>query len=243
MFSRKNWGGGSDDEQFTEELSQLKRRGASVLVVGSVRTDQRRDVCRRLLGEATSQPRRRVLVSTTGESHDVSYLIDDDIGAREPQSLKLVSYATQARSATASDTGSSATNSSAPSIDDSPTETATLADLGIAISNAIEEFETETNGLSPAELRVGIDSLVPLLEEYGAERVFKFVHLTNGRTRDIDGMIHYHLPMDRDSDVVSVLAPLFDIIIELREQNGVRQERWSINDGDHSSGWISIGQS
>lgn len=237
MFSRKDWGSGSDGEQFTETLSRLKRTGASVLVVGSVRPHQQRDVCRRLLGQATVQPRRRVLVSTTGDSHQ----FDADINASD--TLKLVSYATQARSTAATDTSPDTIESDAPSLEASPTTTTTLADLGIAISSAIEELETEADGLAPAELRVGIDSLVPLLEEYGAERVFKFVHLTNGRTRDTDGMIHYHLPMDRDSDVVSVLAPLFDIIIELREQNGDFQERWSINDGDQSSGWISIDQS
>ncbi|WP_436346664.1 DUF7504 family protein [Natronorubrum sp. FCH18a] len=237
MFSRKDWGSGSDGEQFTETLSRLKRTGASVLVVGSVRPHQQRDVCRRLLGQATVQPRRRVLVSTTGDSHQ----FDADINASD--TLKLVSYATQARSTAATDTSPDTIESDAPSLEASPTTTTTLADLGIAISSAIEELETEADGLAPAELRVGIDSLVPLLEEYGAERVFKFVHLTNGRTRDTDGMIHYHLPMDRDSDVVSVLAPLFNIIIELREQNGDFQERWSINDGDQSSGWISIDQS
>lgn len=240
MFSRKDWESGSDGEQFTETLSRLKRTGASVLVVGSVRPHQQRDVCRRLLGQATAQPRRRVLVSTTGDSHDVSHQFDADINASD--TLKHVSYATQARSTAATDTSSDTIESDAPSLEASQTTT-TLADLGIAISSAIEELETEADGLAPAELRVGIDSLVPLLEEYGAERVFKFVHLANGRTRDTDGMIHYHLPMDRDSDVVSVLAPLFDIIIELREQNGDFQERWSINDGDQSSGWISIDQS
>ncbi|WP_440766831.1 DUF7504 family protein [Natronorubrum sp. DTA7] len=240
MFSRKDWGSGSDGEQFTETLSRLKREGASVLVVGSVRTDQRRDVCRRLLGQATVQPRRRVLVSTTGDLHDVSHMVDADINTSD--TLRFVSYATQARSTAARDTGEDTAETDSPSLESSPTTT-TLADLGIEISSAIEALESEANGFAPAELRVGINSLVPLLEEFGAERVFKFVHLTNGRTRDANGMIHYYLPMDRDSDVVSVLAPLFDIIVELREQSGDFQERWSINDGDQSSGWISIDQS
>lgn len=239
MFSRKGWSDGSDDEQFTAELSQLKRQGASVLVVGSVRTEQRRDVCQRLLGQATVQPRRRVLVSTTGEGHNMSHLVGDT----ESATTTRVSYETHSRSAAASNTDSQPMESVSVSTDESPVTTATLADLGIAISNAIEEFERDATSLAPGELRVAVDSLVPLLEEYGAERVFKFAHLTNGRTRDADGMIHYHLPMDRDSDVVSVLTPVFDIVIELRDRNGAFQERWTINDGDHSSGWLSIEQS
>lgn len=239
MFSRKGWGSGSDDGQFTAELSQLKRQGASVLVVGAVRTEQRRDVCQRLLGQATAQPRRRVLVSTTGEGHNMSHLVDaDDI---ESGTTTRVSYETHSRSAAASNSGSQPMES--VSADESPITTTTLADLGIAISGAIEESEHDDTSLAPGELRIAVDSLVPLLEEYGAKRVFKFAHLTNGRTRDADGMIHYHLPMDRDSDVVSVLTPVFDIVIELRDRNGVFQERWTINDGDHSSGWLSIEQS
>ncbi|MXV63243.1 hypothetical protein GS429_14435 [Natronorubrum sp. JWXQ-INN-674] len=233
MLSSKDWGGGAEDELFTEALSQLKRRGASVLVVGSVRADQRRNVRQRLLGQATDQPRQRIFVSTTGESHDLEV----------SGPVRRITYAAQARSAAAQSPDSHEAEPSAPSTDESPIEATTLADLGIAISSAIETFETESNGLAPAELRVGINSLVPLLEEYGAERVFKFVHLTNGRTRETDGMIHYHLPMDRNSDVVSVLEPLFDIRIDLREQNGEFQEQWRIHDGGHRSGWITIDQS
>ncbi|MDQ2050964.1 hypothetical protein RBH26_10785 [Natronolimnohabitans sp. A-GB9] len=241
MFSRKDGGGEPGDKQFPEALSKLKRQGASVLVVGPVRTEQRRDVCQRLLGRATDRPRRRLLVSTTGDDDDVSHLLSDEFAASN--SFTHVSYATHSRSATTSDSTSSPTGPSIPSAETSSTPVTTLADLGIAISNAIETFETDANGLSPAELRIGIDSLIPLLEAYGTERVFKFVHLTTGRTRESDGMIHYHLPMDHDADIVSVLEPLFDITIELREHHGVFQERWTINDGDLRSGWVSIERS
>lgn len=241
MFSRKDGGGESGGKQFPEALSQLKRQGASVLVVGPVRTEQRRNICQRLLGQATDRPRRRLLVSTTGDCNDVSHLVDDEFAASN--SFSHVSYATQSRSATTSDSNSSPTGPNIPSAKESATPVTSLANLGIAISNAIETFETDANGLSPAELRIGVDSLIPLLDAYGTERVFKFVHLTNGRTRESDGMIHYHLPMDHDADAVSVLKPLFDITIELREHHGVFQEQWTINDSDLRSGWISIERS
>ncbi|ELY46616.1 DUF7504 family protein [Natronorubrum sulfidifaciens] len=241
MLSRNDLEGESNEERFSDGLTQLKRQGASVLVVGSVQPAQRRNLCRRLLGRTTVTPRRRVLVSTTGQSHDVSELLGSDSCTETAHTL--VRYATQARGAVASDGDSSTMEPIAPSIDDSPVTTTTLSELGIAISSAIETFELESNGLAPAELRVGVESLVPLLDEYGTERVFKFLHLTNGRVRTADGMVHYHLPMDRDSDTASVLAPLFDIIIELREQHGVPQERWSIDDGELHSGWVSVSQS
>lgn len=232
MFPRTGSGSESNDGRFTAELSQLKRRGANVLVVGSVRANHRRDVCRRLLGWTSDRPRRRVLVSTT--SDDTAHPVGGD-----DWRTRTVTYTAHARSATASESSQNATAPVAPATGNSSTAT-TLTDIGIAISSAIEEFETDADGLAPAELRVGIDSLVPLLEEYETERVFKFVHLTSGRTRDADGMIHYHLPMERDSDVAAILEPLFDLVVELRDRNDRLQERWSIRDGDHTTGWISL---
>lgn len=218
------------DDAFIEELSQLKRRGASVLVVGSTRLDQRTRTCRRLLGHAAEQSRRRILVSTTGEARDVSRLVSETA----PDRLNVITHDMPTRSAAVQQ------SSATPSVDGVSTSSVdTLADLGITLSSTIETLETVADGLDPSELRVGVDSLVPLLEEYGRERVFKFVHVTNGRVTDARGMIHYHLPVDRDADIVAVLSPLFDVVLELREQNGVSQERWSLKDGTLSSGWVS----
>ncbi|PGF15728.1 hypothetical protein CP556_06085 [Natrinema sp. CBA1119] len=221
---------GTNGDGFSDELTRLKRQGASVLVVGSVQPDQRRDTCQRLLGCGASRVRRRVLVSTTGEPHPVSHFVDD--GSSE--TLSVIAYNAQARSAAATAPDVS------PSIEPSTTDVDTLADLGIAISSAIESFEATADVLEPSEVRVGINSLLPLLEEYGRQRMFKFLHLINGRTRTIDGMVHYHLPVERDAQVVPVLSPLFDVVVELREQNGDYQERWDIDDGAYSSGWLPV---
>ncbi|WP_247003768.1 DUF7504 family protein [Halosolutus gelatinilyticus] len=228
MFSAKDRKQGSTDASFTDALSRLKQHGASVLVLGSVHPDQQWALSRRLLGHATDQLRRRVFVSTAnGDAllHELS----------PAETIRVVRYESQTRCtvAEAPTTDGSAT----PSIDDQPTAE-TLGDLGIAISSAIEAFESESE-FEPSELRVGVDSLLPLLEDYDTEQVFKFIHLTNGRVKAADGMIHYRLPIERDATVVPVLKPLFDVLVELREQNGIVQERWTLPRTDHSSGWIS----
>ncbi|QLG50119.1 DUF7504 family protein [Natrinema halophilum] len=220
---------GTDDDGFANELSRLKRQGACVLVIGSVRPSQRRDACRRLLGQGSEKARRRVLISTTGDFRQLSNLA----GAIDSETLSFINYDVQARS--------TATNSSTPGESiTSTTEVDALADLGMAISNAIESFERDADGLEPAEVRVGVDSLLPLLEEYGRQRIFKFLHLINGLTRDVSGMAHYHLPVEPSARIVPVLSPLFDVVVELRERNGDTQERWMIGDGAHSSGWLSV---
>lgn len=231
MFSGTDDRVESADGAFTDALRRLKRQGASVLVVGTVQPEQRRDICRRLFGQAPDRDRRRVFVSTAGTIDDLSTIVDDPTS----DAFRLLTYDAPARSAAADTTAIS--SSATPTLPH--TETDSLAELGIAISSTIEEFDTDADGLEPSALRVGVDSLLPLLEEYGRERVFTFLHLTNGRTRDVGGMIHYHLPVERDATVVSVLSSLFDVLVELREQNGRQQERWTLSDGQYCSGWIT----
>jgi len=225
------WGTDCDEtngDDFSNKLTRLKRQGASVLVVGSVRPDHRQDTCQRLFGCATDHVRRRILVSTTDGPHPVSQHVD----ATAPDALSTITYDTRACSAAAT------TPTVSPSIDSS-TAVDTLADLGIAIANAIDAFEADADILEPAEVRVGIDSLLPLLEEYDHRQMFKFLHLINSRTQAINGMLHSHLPVERDARIVPTLSLLFDVVVEVREHDGNYQERWVINDSADSSGWLS----
>ncbi|USZ71373.1 DUF7504 family protein [Natronosalvus halobius] len=253
MFSGKDCRNGTTERAFADELSRLKRRGASVLVTGVVQADQRQVIARRLLGTAPEEIRKRIVISTPGTEFDIDRLVDDvDSGNAE-----IVSYQGTARSVSAETAGTAGTTETAktteaagtktPSTPSTPgakapvTTAETLGDVGIAVSSAIERFE-RNGDLEPGVLRVGIDSLVPFLEEYGREAVFQYLHLLNGRTRAAGGIAHYHLPIERDSSTVSILTPLFDVVVELRERNGIVQERWSLTESDLSTGWVPITQ-
>jgi hypothetical protein len=221
---------GRTGEAFSDELSRLKREGTSVLVVGSVWPDHHLDVSQRLLSCGSDRIRRRVLVSTTSGPHHVSRFAGD----ADSNTLSVISY-------DAPDHGvAPETTPSRRSDETAITKVHTLAGLGTAISNAIDAFETDANGLEPAEVRVSIDSVGPLLEEYGKQRVFKFLHLINGRTQHVGGMAQYHLPVDRDARIGTILSPLVDVVVELRKRNGDAQERWIIDGGAHSSGWLPV---
>ena len=214
---------------FSSELARLKRQGASVLVIGAVRPDHRQGTCQRLFGCPTDRVRRRVLVSTIDGPHPATHHID----ATDPETRSVITYGTHAH------TGAAPTPTASPSIEPAATDVDTLADLGIAIATAIDAFEADADGLEPAELRVGIDSLLPLLEAYSHHQLFKFLHLINARTKAVDGMVHYQLPVERDARLVPTFAPLFDIVVELREHNDEYQERWELTDGTGRSDWLS----
>ncbi|WP_252698216.1 DUF7504 family protein [Natronosalvus vescus] len=218
---------------FTTALERLKRDGSSVLVVGSVGERQRQHVTSRLLGDDAEQQRRRILVTTTGEG------IDEHIHqANSVDETTIIQYdgdGVTRGTTVAPSVFTSPTSPPSPSDTDEATHPDTLGDIGIAISNAIDAFDDEA--LEPGTLRIGVDSLLPLLERYGREAVFQFVHLLNGRVKAANGMIHYHVPAAHDALIVSVLEPLFDITVVLREHDEAWQEQWILDD-DHTSGWI-----
>ncbi|WP_312911604.1 DUF7504 family protein [Natronosalvus caseinilyticus] len=249
MLSGKDCRDGTTERAFADELSRLKRRGASVLVTGVVEADQRQVIASRLLGTAPEEDRKRIVISTPGTEFDIERLVDDAGSG----TAEIVSYQGTARSVSAGTTETAetakTTGIATPSAPPTPgteapmTTAETLGDVGVAVSSAIERFERDgDSGLEPGMLRVGVDSLVPFLEEYGKEAVFQCLHLLNGRTRAAGGIAHYQLPIERDASTVSILTPLFDVVVELRERNGVAQERWLLTESNLSTGWVPITQ-
>ncbi|MFC4543568.1 hypothetical protein ACFO5R_16700 [Halosolutus amylolyticus] len=203
---------------FANELATLKREGSNILVVGADTADAHDAVCHRLLGDTDPGPRYRLFV-TNSDTRSTSH-------------------------------GSGGTVESAWTIDcselnpsaDDPTVPAAsnLGTLGIEIVETIDELDDTADGLAPSELRVCVDSLVPLLQEYAAEHVFRLLHLATSRVDHVDGMGHYHLPLDRDHDAVNLLEPLFDAIVEVRARDDRYEQRWYLRDQETSTDWISL---
>jgi hypothetical protein len=226
--------GGSETALFAQALSALKRRGSTVLVVGSGREGTQLDACRRLLGDAAAGPRHRVLVST-GEGID----IDRRLPANEPDpgSITLVDRSIKTRSATAADSVDSA--GSVGSVSTKPVEDDGLAPLGEAISEAIGAVEAK-GPLAPAELRVCIDSLSPLLDEHDERAVFELLHALGGEISRVNAMGHVHFPVEFDADPVETLAPAFDAVIRLRVSADKSQQRWYLQDEDITTDWLAL---
>lgn len=214
-----------------QELDELKQRGSNLLVVGSRMPTAHRAACQQFLGEASSEPRRRLFALA-----DPSTSIEDRIPrTADPESLRVVRYAAESRSAAATQP----TSQSDP-IDETPIEHDDIGEFGRALSRAIVEFEAASGGLSPAELRLCFDSLTPLLSGYEPETVFRFLHLLTRRVRTVDGMGHYHLTTDRNTQTVALLEPLFDAVIELCLHDGTLHQRWYLRDRGLTTGWLQL---
>ncbi|WP_458209045.1 DUF7504 family protein [Haladaptatus sp. NG-SE-30] len=208
---------------FTRTLAGLKRRGSGLLLVGPEPTmDQ---ACDRFLGESETEPRYQLFVRT---DDDRSHSHQSDNGG-----VKVVERTTYTRSA-------SVTVDDGHSVDTTVVTSRSLPKLGIAISEAIVEFERENGKLFPGELRVCFDSLTPLLEEYSNESVFRFLHILIARVRNVNGMAHFHLPMESNSTVVRTLSPVFDAVVEVRSTGGYPEQRWHLIQQDVTTDWLSL---
>lgn len=220
---------GGRDRAFAAALQTLKQDGCSLLVVGSAPDSTYQTVCRQMLGDPTYATRRRLFVATDRDVATACNLLSTTV-RQDPSTVRVLAFKSGARSTTAQ----SPQPSSVP-VD--YVDGTTLTDLGVAISEAIAEFEALAD-LDPAELRVCVDSLTPLVE-HDRETLFRFLDLLNSRIRSVSGMGHVHLPVDRETELVHLLEPLFDAVVELRVKDSQPQQRWYITDADIQSGWIT----
>lgn len=221
--------------RFERELATLKDEGSALLVVGTVPGEAYGDVTTQLLGNSIEGPRRRLLVTTDDRLADVVERLPDESMLPRRQNTRVISMSDRARSAAAT---------SGRETGDIPMERVTtenLSTIGMEIQDGIAEFERVAGEFAPSELRVSVDSLTSLLDVHEDEDVFRFIHILNHLVRSKAGMIHYHLPIERDSVPVRTFTPLFDALVELRLRAGRLEQRWHLQDAAISSDWVEVG--
>lgn len=227
---------GSDPDfsaAFARALSDLRQQGSALLVVGHVPCDIHGKACSRMLGDPESGPRRRLFVATDRDPADFDDRIPDAAGIGA-DTTRILAPAVDGRSAAPHDPPAE-TAIPVTRLDD-----ASLSALGRAITGAIMEFDDLADGLAPAELRLCFDSLSPLVDAYDRETVFRFLHPLTHLVRRKHGIAHFHLPVERDAELVRLLEPLFDAIVELRVPNGNPQQRWHLPGRDLASNWLDV---
>ena len=219
-------GGVPETTTFAQTLGSLKENGSNMLLVGSGETSAHEAACHRLLGKTEHESRYRLFVVTGEQRCRCPALETDDVvdGRRQ-----VVTHGDPFE-LFADDVGAETASKRADP----------LGELGAAMIYAINEFDDDADGLEPSDLRVCVDSLVPLLQQYPSERVFRFLHMTTAQIKRAHGMGHYHLPVPRDHDAVNLFEPLFDAVVELRDANGTPEQRWHLRERNTSSDWIRI---
>lgn len=226
---RTDHGGGvPDSTAFAQTLSSLKQEGSNILLVGQTSGAAHHAACERLLGDGDGEaPRRRVYVYTAGNE-------SCGFTARAPGAEESACIVTQA-----TEDGTGVHEGVPESIERTVVGNQLLASLGAEIIDAVAAYDDEFD-LAPAELRLCFDSVTPLLRDHKSENVFRLLHMVTSRVREVDGMGHFHLPLERDSDYVHLLEPLFDAIVEVRDGEDGLEQRWDLRDRGTDTGWIPL---
>ena len=232
----------TDGAAFAQTLESLKREGSNILLVGPGAQAAHERVCCRLLGELTDQSRYRLVVTAS----ETTYRGHSCVSTGHDQATQLVEIdpvTDDDPSTPVANTGpSSASRRDTATADSEEARTAgqSLSALGTDVMDAVREIEAEADGLEPAELRVCVDSLVPILHEHPTEVVFRFLHMTTASVKRAAGMGHFHLPLDADHDAVNLLEPLFDATVEVRIREDGYEQRWNLRDSNAPSEWLEI---
>jgi len=219
-------GGVPDSATFAQALAELKREGSNLLLVGEATADAHAAASRRLLGDP-GESRRRLFVFTRGA--DVCAGLPEDT---DPSSVRVISQRTTDGSAKPTDWPDG--------LDEIVVEADMLSPLAMEVIEAIEEFDEETDGLEPAQLRLCFDSITSLYRQHQSENVFRLLHLVTSRVRQVKGMGHFHLRLDKDSEYVRLLEPMFDAVIEMRVEGDAAQQRWHLRDQEVTSDWVDL---
>lgn len=236
-------------------LADLKRRGSSLLVVGTVPHESYLRASRQMLGAATADPPRRRLVVMPDADETTAAKRLDGTGPLDPRYARVVSCTGVVRGgasvAAPSGDGSRFGPGSMPAAEPSGASSEerradprirTVAcdpgEIGNAVTEVMDQFEAATGGFAPAELRVAFDCLPPLLTTHGLETAFEFLGVFAWQVRAAGGMGHVRLARAYDDRAVRTLAPLFDGVIELRVCGRRLEQRWHLCDGDLVSDWL-----
>jgi hypothetical protein len=225
-------------------LRTLKQRGSNLLVVGLASEEELGQACRRMLGDDAAGSRRRLLVLTDANREAVT---DRSQRVQHPpaETTRYLTYTAATRSAADSDADTDGKGrTGAGEEDETPNgrhvESEELADLSAAIEAEIDAIESESGGLAPAELRVCLDSMTPLLDTYDRATIERFLGRVTTRITAARGMGHVHLPVARDWKAVADLEELFDAVVELRVERGRAQQRWHLQEADVTSDWFGV---
>lgn len=229
--------GTGDSTSFARALQALKRAGCAILVVDNGSDDAR--VCRELLG-GSEPARRRLVVATTRTAADRHRSVD-----RSATVLEASVDDTRSAGESVPDPANTPA-SGGPMTDDKPAVPGDDVDaLADRVADEIDRIENRAPGnLDPAELRICVDALDPLLVRNDPEAVRRFVATTADRIRTNRGMGHFHLRTDdlEGTPFAPSLDP-FDIRLDVRQQpGGARNQRWLLREAGIDTGWIRMGQ-
>lgn len=234
----------SDLTEFFGLLNELKRTGCTLLVVGDAPRHAFTRASAQLLGDPDAV-RYRLVAATDATMRSVVERLPTPDETPRPlaETTRVLNHAGAPRSVTATpDAGEPPTLAGVPETRIADPQ---LTGLKSALVEGIEEFARDSESLEPANLRVGVDSLKPLIGFHGTGVVRRCFRTVGQHATERGAMVHYVLPEPYDHDDVQSLVADVDAIIELRAVNPDEfghdaQQRWHVPSRDVSTDWTPL---
>ncbi|GAA0253065.1 DUF7504 family protein [Haladaptatus pallidirubidus] len=212
------------------ELGRLKRTGGNILLAGDVPEEVFDEMSVQLLGDQAFS--RTVLSAQYGKDTEVTQT-RLSIAETTPDHAHILTHKSVARSAATAQTNQS-NQMPVSSVSGS------LKEFRTAIRELLFELQQQRNGFDPAELRFCFDSLQLLIEEEGVETVGQFISLVTEAVENVRGLGHYLFQDSYDSSHVQAVRSKFDVVIELRFSENGPEQRWHLQDTDHTTQWFPL---
>lgn len=193
---------------FEGYLAHLKQHGSGLLVTGETPEWVQQHASRQLFGTTLptddEHPRRRLVVRTDQAFDPAGYLptgasVDDD-------HVEIVAASRPTRAAAAAQSSVA----SGPTIDDD------LTALASTVTDAIDDLATTVS--QPGELRVGVTSILPLVETAGLAATVGFCDRVATAVRRHRGMAHIHCPLPDTDRELTRFRDVVDARVELRQE-------------------------
>jgi len=221
--------------EFRSRLQRLKREGCNLLVSGTPPRQVFTQASATMLGDPDAR-RWRVFALTDADPESVYDRLPSASAAPRPpaETTRIVNHAVPPRPIT------DAPELPAASLPEVTVSDANLAGLRSELGDAIADFGARSH--QPAEVRIAVDSLAPLLDHYEFDVVRRFLRTVGERVHDNDAMAHYVLPEPYDGDRCRRLADEFDAVVELRTvpESHDAEERWHFPESDLTTPWVPL---
>lgn len=226
----------SGSQAVAAALATLKRRGCNILIVGTVPEWVRDRMSAQLLGDdtldrvrlfalcdrniATVHRRLKLAESDGSDTYVCTYTDDTTAGASSGRSRGADVHHPQPPSPSAS----------------------TPATVSDTLSDTITDIDRERGGLAPAELRLCLDALDPLVATDAVSDPAANLQAVCEAVVDVGGMGHYILRTPATAPAVRAIQSCFDVTIELAVNDGVPRHRWHLHDTGEKTDWLLFWQ-
>jgi hypothetical protein len=220
---------GSGNITFADALKRYKSTGNNTLVVGTLSQSVACQLSRTHFG-AVDESRYRVLAVTNPNGQIEQRFPPQLSSVDQDEKTRVITYSTTARGGASTTAHARPIESTGPDLESDGGDD--LDAFKQTLFGEIESLHDEsTGGFEPAQLRVSLDGLEPLLGMFGADAVDSFAQAVTSVIRTYDGMGQFFLSYPRSHPVVEALEEHFEIILTIEKQtDGSYSQQWDLRE-------------